>query len=87
MDFIVGILLMIIIIFILINFASVNISDSSNKDLQNQIPNQTQIPNQNQTILQNTNIPEPLVSGAPSALNNKLNLEVQTYDYNKYFFM
>ena len=93
MDFIYGILLIIIIIFILINFASVNISNTqvNNQDSQNQTQNQNQ--NQNFLVTNNginslsSSIPSPILSGAPLALNKKLNLEEQTYDYKKYFFV
>jgi hypothetical protein len=92
MDLIYGILVIIIIIFIVINFASVTISDT--KGYSSKLQTQNQIQPLNQTILNNKNnnrtsnfIPSPLISGAPLALNKKINLEEQTYDYNKYFFV
>lgn len=82
MDFIVGILLIVIIVLILINFSSISMSDSKANTSCNKIINT----NPNQTVKNNT-IPSPLLSNAPSALNKKFNLNEQTYDYSKYFFM
>jgi hypothetical protein len=92
MDFIVGILVVIIIILILINFTSVSVTDnegrtSNNLFLTNKIMNQDKM---NQNMNQNMNqynIPSPMLSKEPTALNNKLNLNSQTYDYNKYFYL
>ena len=89
MDFLVGILLIIIIILILYNFSSVSVSDnqpnnSSNtfttKYILNMQNNNTPLPSQSQ-------LPSPMLSKEPSALNNKVNLNAQTYDYNKYFYI
>ena len=79
MDFIVGILIVFIIILILINFSSVSISDTKGNTCS-----------RNNLSLGNMNInsiPSPMLSKEPSALNNKLKLNDQTYDYNKYFFL
>ena len=82
MDFVVGILLMIIIILILYNFASIsvsnNISSGSNSSNYNCSPTQynTQFP-----------LPSAMLSKPSYALNNKLNLNAQAYDYSKYFFV
>jgi len=76
MDYIIGILLVIICILILINFASVSISD-----------NQPGIPLLPSNNYNTSNTPSPVLSRAPSALNNKINLENQTYDYSKYFYV
>jgi len=78
MDFIIGILLVIVIILILINFTSISMSDTINSGTCNS--NNYNYTNQN-------NIPSPMLSKDSTALNNKINLNVQTYDYNKYFFM
>jgi len=89
MNFIYGILVIIIIIFIIINFASVNVYDS-NPNVQNFIRNSNSNNNSNSNSNKTSNTyrpPAALVSGAPSAINNKFNLEEQTYDYNKYFFI
>ena len=90
MDFIVGILVVIIIILILINFTSVSVTDNEGRTsnslfLTNKIINQNQM-NQNQNMTQ-YNIPSPVLSKEPTVLNNKLNLNAQTYDYNKYFYL
>lgn len=82
MDFIVGILLIVIIILILINFSSISMSDSkANTSCARNVNS-----NPNQTV-QNNTIPSPLLSYAPYALNKKINLNDQAYDYSKYFFM
>ena len=94
MDFLIGILLMICVILILINFTSISMSDSNS-------PNQQQCANNSlfsslgfggSGSLGNASagsyqIPQPILASAPSALNNKVNLEQQTYDYHKFFFV
>jgi hypothetical protein len=82
MDFVVGILLMIIIILILYNFASVSISSSNTNSSKNCNSNS----NMNTNTTQYNSIPSPVLSKSPSAINNKVNLNVQAYDYKKYFF-
>ncbi len=68
---------MIIIMLILYNFASVSISSNSSSG-SNYIPITTQyLPA----------LPSPMLSKSPSALNNKVNLNAQAYDYNQYFFV
>lgn len=81
MDFIVGILIVFIIILILINFSSVSISDTKGNTCSR---NNLSLGNQTMNI---NSIPSPMLSKEPSALNNKLKLNDQTYDYNKYFFL
>ena len=81
MDFIVGILIVFIIILILINFSSVSISDTKGNTCSR---NNLSLGNQTMNI---NSIPSPMLSKEPSALNNKLKLNAQTYDYNKYFFL
>ena len=90
MDFLYGILLIIIIIFALYNFGSVSLSDSQNKQIQSS--NQSNQPNNTNYLFASRTsnekkLPEPMIANSPLALNNKINLEVQTYDYNKYFFV
>ena len=99
MDFLIGILLMICVILILINFTSVSMSDSNS-------PNQQRCTNNSlfsslgfgggsssldsglgNVSVNSYQIPQPILASAPSALNNKVNLEQQTYDYHKYFFV
>ena len=89
MDFIVGILLMIIIILILINFTSISMSDTKANATcsRNSSSSSSNSSTNINKYLQNTNIPSPMLSNPPSALNNKINLNNQTYDYSKYFFM
>ena len=90
MDFLIGILLMICVILILINFTSISMSDSNS-------PNQQQCANNSlfsslgfglvNASAGSYQIPQPILASAPSALNNKVNLEQQSYDYHKYFFV
>jgi hypothetical protein len=97
MDFIIGILLMIVLLLVIINFTSISVSDSNS-------PNQQQCGNNNlfsslgfgvsggaiggaSSSVGAYQIPQPMLASAPSALNNKVNLEHQTYDYHKYFFV
>jgi hypothetical protein len=97
MDFVYGIISIIMIIFILINFASINLSNKSIVDSQqiqqaqnqnyliapnyiNPMPNAPNAPNAT------PNVPQPIVANSQLALNKKMNLEVQTYDYHKYFY-
>ena len=77
MDFLIGILLIIIVMLILYNFSSISISNT-------QLNGGTCSSNISTT--QYSNIPSPILSKSPSALNNKVNLNAQAYDYNKYFF-
>lgn len=85
MDFLIGILLIIVIILILINFTSISMSNTKGGTCSNNNMS-TSIFGGNQY---GPGIPSPMLSKEPSALNNKLNLNAQTYDYdyNKYFFM
>ena len=98
MDFIIGILLTIVILLVLINFTSVSLSDSNNTT-QQQCGNNSLFSsflggwgnggqgNGGQGNGGYPQTPHPILASAPSALNNKVNLEQQTYDYNKYFFV
>jgi len=97
MDFIIGILLTIVIILVLINFTSVSLSDSNNTT-QQQCGNNSLFSSlwgvgggmgsggypQTQS---SPSLPQPILASAPVALNKKVNLEQQTYDYHKYFFI
>jgi len=88
MDFIIGILLVIVIILILINFTSITISDTKGGTCSSNTNSSIFGGNQYGSRIQNgLGIPSPMLSKEPSALNNKLNINAQTYDYNKYFYM
>ncbi len=85
MNFLLGILLVIIIILLLYNFASISISNTQNagalSNNQNYLTTQQQL-----NILQtgNTQIPQPMLSNSnTSTILNKQPI----YDYNKYFFI
>ena len=95
MDFLYGIMLIILIIFGLYNFGSVSMSDSKNSKNPNQ---STNISTQNYLFAsKNSNFenssekkpPQPMIANSPLALNKKINLDLQTFDYeyNKYFFV
>ena len=90
MDFIIGMLLIIIVIFIIINFTTISITDTNyQQNQQNQYYNQ--YPNQNQNFLYSSNNrynpPLPINANASLVLNKKLNLEEQSYDYKQTFFV
>ena len=98
MDFIIGILLTIVIILVLINFTSVSLSDSNNPNQQqcgnnNSFFSSLGLGGWGNSELVNTGYqqalqpPQPILASSPSALNKKVNLEQQTYDYHKYFFI
>lgn len=101
MDFLIGLLLSIVIILILLNFTSISMSDSdsSNQQCANNslftalgLGSGIGITNIGANGGNSSNggtyqIPQPILASAPSALNNKVNLEQQTYDYHKYFFV
>ena len=85
MNFLLGILLVMIIILLLYNFASISISNTQNAGIlsnnQNYLTTQQQL-----NILQtgNTQIPQPMLSNSnTSTILNKQPI----YDYNKYFFV
>ena len=99
MDFIIGLLLAIVLLLVLINFTSISVSDSNSPNKQ-QCGNNTLFSSlglggssndgsgNNGSSVNNTyQIPQPVLASAPSALNNKVNLEQQSYDYHKYFFV
>jgi len=103
MDFIIGILLTIVIILVLINFTSVSLSDSNNPNQQQCGNNNSffsslglfGVGGLGNGGLGNVGSgnggynqpPQPIVASSPSALNKKVDLEQQTYDYHKYFFI
>jgi len=87
MDFIVGILLIIIIILILYNFSSVSVSDNQPYNSSNTFTTKYILNMQNNNTPSPSQLPSPMLSKEPSALNNKINLNAQTYDYNKYFYI
>ena len=75
---------MIIIILILYNFASVSIT--SNNTYGSKSYNNINATTTQYNSIQNP-LPSPVLSKSPSALNNKVNLNAQAYDYKKYFFV
>ena len=90
MDFIIGMFLSIIVIFIIINFTTISITDTNyQQNQQHQYYNQ--YPNQNQNFLYSSNNrynpPLPINANASLVLNKKLNLEEQSYDYKQTFFV
>ena len=93
MDFIIGMLLIIIVIFIIINFTTISITDTNYQQNQQNQQNQyyNQYPNQNQNFLYSSNNrynpPLPINANASLVLNKKLNLEEQSYDYKQTFFV
>lgn len=75
MDFIIGVLFVIIVILVIYNFASINISDSPDTCPNDRIRNSIVMP------------PQPVSARPNTVMNGKLNLDAQTYDYSKYFYV
>lgn len=97
MDFLIGILLTIVLILVIINFTSISFTDSNSPN-QQQCTNNSLFSSLgfgggslglglNSGVSGIYKVPQPVLASSPSALNNKVNLEHQTYDYNKYFFV
>jgi len=86
MDFLFGILLIIIVILLLFNFASISIS---NKPFDGTCSSMYK-PYQDNSILTNHNmtgnVPQP-INNSNKVLNGKMNLEQQSYDYQKLFYI
>jgi hypothetical protein len=76
MDFLIGVLLVIIVLLLLFNFSSITISDTKYGG--------TCARNNSK---RNNNIPIPVQSASNKAVNGKINIDDQTYDYRKYFFV
>lgn len=97
MDFVIGLLLSIVLILILLNFTSISMSDSNSSNQQ--CANNSLFTALGLGGIGSSSgggggggggtyqIPQPVLASAPSALNNKVNLEQQTYDYHNYFFV
>lgn len=75
MDFIIGVLFVIIVILVIYNFASINISDSPGAGVCSNDRNTIAMP------------PKPVSARPNTAMNGKINLDAQTYDYSKYFYV
>ena len=80
MDFIIGIIFVLLIIFIIINYTTISISNNNNslKDVNYLYTKK------NNVLLNNT---MPLPRQQNKSINNKLNLEEQSYDYKSYFYI
>ena len=85
MDFIIGILLVIVVLLLLFNFATISISDSPGGNCNNQ--NYLFSSNRNNILTDNITNPKPVKSQPNNVINGKINLDNQTYYYNKYFYM
>ena len=70
---------------ILYNFSSVSLSDNQPNTSVNTLTTKYILNMQNNNT--SPQLPSPMLSKEPSALNNKVNLNAQTYDYNKYFYV
>ena len=95
MEFLIGILVFILLFFALFNYVSISMTNTvktanteytTNNTIFSINKNQYQSPYQtpNQTLYKT---PSPVQSNPPKALNSKINLNSQTYDYNQYFFL
>jgi hypothetical protein len=80
MDFIIGIIFVLLTIFIIINYTTISISNNNNtlKDVNYLYTKK------NNVLLNNT---MPLPRQQNKSINNKLNLEEQSYDYKSYFYI
>ena len=89
MDFLVGILLMMIVLLLIFNFASISISNSPSMGTCNNNQNYL-ISSMQQSISQpnigGINIPKPNSEGT-SAVNASVLPNQLVYDYSKYFFV
>ena len=77
MDFIIGVLLVIVVILVLYNFASISISDSPEAGKCND----------SNYLFANHNEPQPVSAKPNTVMNGKVNLDAQSYDYSKYFYV
>jgi len=95
MDFLIGMLVMVLIIILIFNYVSISTSDSKGGTCGNNLLNNNIFTNNmfgtnqnnNQYQNQSYSIPSPIQSNAPSALNKKINLNNYTYDYSQHFFI
>ena len=76
MDFLIGVLVVIIVLLLLFNFSSITISDTKYGSTCSRNNSKS-----------NNNIPSPIQSASNKAVNGKINIDDQTYDYRKYFFV
>ena len=83
MDFLIGILLVIIVLLLLFNFSSITISDTQYGGSCASANTHTSM----NTSMNKNNIPKPVQSTSNKAVNGKINIDDQTYDYHKYFFV
>jgi len=83
MDFIIGIIFVLLIIFIIINYTSVSVSNNNNNDNNLKDINYLYTNKHNMKI--SNTIPLPIQKN--NSINNKLNLEEQSYDYKTYFYI
>ena len=88
MDFLIGILLVIIALLIIINFTSISVSDSkfgsgTCNSSNYLISTMQSIP----SMSLNNGSPLPQNANAHMALRGKVNLDNHVYDYDKYFFL
>ena len=84
MDFIIGIIFVLVIIFIMINYTSISVSNNNNNNNNNIKDINYLYTNKNNSKMLNT-IPLPIQKN--NAVNKKLNLEEQSYDYQSYFYI
>ena len=87
MDFILGIIFVLLIIFLIINYTSISISNK-NYNLENNetLYKNNEILYKNNEILNKNNI-LPFPKKKNTSINNKFNVEEQSYDYKSYFYI
>jgi len=86
MDFLIGIMLVVIVILLLINFTNISISDTKFGSSNCPVP-----PNYLITTMQNNQLhgtPLPIyAAGQLGSTSAKVNSDGYNYDYGKYFFI
>jgi hypothetical protein len=86
MDFLIGIMLVVIVILLLINFTNISISDTKFGSSSCPVP-----PNYLITTMQNNQLhgtPSPIyAAGQLGSTSAKVNSDGYNYDYGKYFFI
>jgi hypothetical protein len=79
MDFLFGILITIVVLFIMYNYMSISVSDE--KDVNRKINRR------NNNSYNNKTIPQPTDSKSNNSINGKFNLRAQMDDYQKQFYL
>jgi hypothetical protein len=85
MDFIIGILLVIAAILLLLNFTTISISDTKFNSGSCSADRNFLISTMQNSMTAGQ--PQPITANASTAINRTVNLDNQTYDYSRYYFV